>query len=53
MRTAIDIDDGRVFLCGVEVDRLHHAIEEVGLAVGSLERAAHIFRHVVALPRVS
>ena len=48
----IDIDHRRILLRSVETDRLHHTVVEVGGAVGSLERATAILRHVVALPRI-
>ena len=52
MRAAIDVHHGGVFLRGVEACGLHHAVVEVGCAVGSLDGADGDFGHVVALPRV-
>ena len=52
MRTSIDIDDGRVFLLGIEVDRLDNAIVEVGLAVGSLQRSTFKGRLFIVCPWV-
>ena len=40
VRTAIDIDDRGVFLRGIEMRGLHHAVVEVGHTVGSLNGAA-------------
>jgi len=52
MRATVDVDDGRIFLVLVKANGQYHAIIEVGLAVGSLDGAAAILWHGVALPWV-
>ena len=52
VRTTIDINYGWIFLVGVEVVRLHHAIVEVGHAICSLDTATFEDRLFVVLPRV-
>ena len=52
VRAAIDIDDSRVLLAGIEVGGFHHAVVEVRDAVGSLYRSDGDFGHVVVLPGI-
>ena len=52
VRTTIDIDNGGILLLRVEVDGLHHAIIQVGHAIGSLHRATRILRHTIVLPGI-
>lgn len=50
MRTAINIDHSRIFLCGVEVYGFHQTIVEWGLPIGSEDRAIFHFRHGEVAP---
>ena len=52
VRTAIDIHHGGVFLAGIEVGWLHHAVVEVGLAISSLDTATFEDGLFVVLPRI-
>ena len=52
VRAAIDIDNGGIFLRGVEVTGLQHAPVEVGLAVGGFQCAGLYGRHHQALEGV-
>ena len=47
---AVDIDNGGVFLGRVEADGYHHAIIQVGCAVGRFDSAASVVGYVIALP---
>ena len=53
VRSSVDIHHGGIFLCGVEIGRLHHAVVQVGHPVGGLDGAAAVFGHLVALPGVA
>ena len=52
MGPSIDIDDGGVFLCGVEVGREDEAIIEVCHSIGSLDCAYFDFWHLIFSPRI-
>ena len=52
MRSAIDIDHGGVLLLGVKIDGHHHAVIQVGRAVGGLDAAATVLGHGIALPGI-
>ena len=54
MRTAIDVDDGGVFLLGVKTDGFHHAVIQVGGAIIGLDAATGNLRNTetILLPTV-